>query len=349
MKPTESVLNSDRLNYLNIGLMLLACGVAFFVPFELFFFSYAVLGPGHYLTEISWLHERKYFSRGKWDCVFLGLAAVALFLNNYLLVPYGIIGNQTGLNISTGLIYVSFAAALAMATLKTSRQRMIAIFIILGSSSLVGKGAIFFSIFLPTLVHVYVFTGLFTLYGALKGRSKSGYFSVLIFMICPLLFVFITPDAFPISSYALSAYKNFEMLNVHMLHIWDPDTYSFPPSTKEEISAILAAVYHSKLGVLFMRFIAFAYTYHYLNWFSKTSVIKWHAVPKKRLAAAGVLWFASVGIYLHDYAWGFNILFLISFLHVFLEFPLNHVSFIGIFNELRNMAGSKQAPTLAKG
>jgi hypothetical protein len=40
-------------------------------------------------------------------------------------------------------------------------------------------------------------------------------------------------------------------------------------------------VYYSKTGVLLMRFIAFAYLYHYLNWFSKTEVIRWHKVPKK--------------------------------------------------------------------
>ena len=54
----KDISNSDKINYLNIGLMMISVVVAFFVPFELFLFSYAVLGPAHYLTEISWLHER---------------------------------------------------------------------------------------------------------------------------------------------------------------------------------------------------------------------------------------------------------------------------------------------------
>jgi hypothetical protein len=33
-----------------------------------------------------------------------------------------------------------------------------------------------------------------------------------------------------------------------------------------------------------MRLIAFAYQYHYLNWFSKTSIIKWHEVTRARAA-----------------------------------------------------------------
>ena len=36
----------------------------------------------------------------------------------------------------------------------------------------------------------------------------------------------------------------------------------------------LREVYESGAGLAVMRLIAFAYTYHYLNWFSKTSVIK---------------------------------------------------------------------------
>src|SRR2546427_4816034 len=65
MSATDSISNTDKINYLNIGLMLLSLGVAFFIPFELFLFSYAILGPLHYLTEISWLHERKYFTESE--------------------------------------------------------------------------------------------------------------------------------------------------------------------------------------------------------------------------------------------------------------------------------------------
>lgn len=48
-------LTPDQVNYLNIGLMLVAARLAFWLPFQLF--VYAVLGPAHYLTEISWLRE----------------------------------------------------------------------------------------------------------------------------------------------------------------------------------------------------------------------------------------------------------------------------------------------------
>ncbi len=71
---------ADRINYLNIGLMLISCVVALYIPFELFLFAYAVLGPAHYLTEIAWLHKRGYFTKGKHDYLLLGGLAVLLFV-----------------------------------------------------------------------------------------------------------------------------------------------------------------------------------------------------------------------------------------------------------------------------
>jgi len=216
MKPTDSILNADRINYLNIGLMAVSCAVAFFVPFELFLFSYAILGPAHYLTEISWLHERKYFSKGKYDYIFLFLAGFLLFFVLYIdrIFPgVNIFRNETRTDVSTGLVYVAFVAALAMVVLKNPFYRFIAFIIIIASAFVSKNAVVFFSVFLPTLIHVYLFTGLFMLYGALKGRSKSGYLACFLFLLCPLLFVFITPESFMLSEYAHRTYENFQVVN----------------------------------------------------------------------------------------------------------------------------------------
>src|SRR4029078_8340143 len=45
----------------HLGLMLAALSFAYLVPFELLLLAYVVLGPAHYATEISWLHDHKYF------------------------------------------------------------------------------------------------------------------------------------------------------------------------------------------------------------------------------------------------------------------------------------------------
>src|SRR5687767_4684915 len=64
-------MKSATLQYVNTGLIIFSCIVAFFIPFELFLFSYAILGPLHYLTEIGWLHKKNYFTKGKYDFIFL--------------------------------------------------------------------------------------------------------------------------------------------------------------------------------------------------------------------------------------------------------------------------------------
>jgi hypothetical protein len=98
-------------------------------------------------------------------------------------------------------------------------------------------------------------------------------------------------------------------------------------------------------GFMVMRFVAFAYTYHYLNWFSKTSVIQWHKVPRKTLTAILAIWVVSIALYIYKYEVGLKWLFLLSFLHVLLEFPLNYRSIIGIGQEAKNFfSGSSNAP-----
>jgi len=80
---------------------------------------------------------------------------------------------------------------------------------------------------------------------------------------------------------------------------------------------------NSNIGLQIQSLIAFAYTYHYLNWFSKTSIIKWHKIDRRKLIAIIVIWLTSLGLYYYDYKVGLAILYFISVLHVILEFPLN--------------------------
>ena len=100
--------------------------------------------------------------------------------------------------------------------------------------------------------------------------------------------------------------------------------------TKKETDAL---IYFSEVGIMLMRFIAFAYLYHYLNWFSKTEIIRWHKVPKVRFILVVVIWIASSVFYTYDYSLGLSLLFFLSFSHVLLEFPLNIVSIVGIGTE----------------
>ena len=110
----------------------------------------------------------------------------------------------------------------------------------------------------------------------------------------------------------------------------------------ESLAENTRVIFGTQAGFMVMRFIAFAYTYHYLNWFSKTSVIQWHKVPRKTLSIVIAVWIISVAIYAYDFMLGLKWLFLLSFLHVLLEFPLNYRSVIGIGQEISGLFGKRE-------
>ena len=188
---------------------------------------------------------------------------------------------------------------------------------------------LFFLLLLTTVVHVFVFTGAFVLLGALRGRSASGFASLAVFLACAGACFWIPAEGGGgVSDGVRSAYDaSSTMLNLYLSRLIDP-----------EAMRVANDVFESSLGERTARFIAYAYTYHYLNWFSKTSVIKWHEVPRMRLLVVVGIWLVSLAVYAWDYLLGLGVLFFLSMLHVFLEFPLNWRSFIDIGGELRGYA-----------
>ena len=324
----------SRLNHLNIGLMILSLSLAYLLPFELFLFSYAILGPAHYLTEISWLHDRRYFCSGKYDYLWLvGFSLLILAGSSY------VIGSQFAVTslgqLSTEIIFAAFGLALILVLSSRTRVRVVAFLVLLAAIALFRDDrwtSILFALYLPTLIHVYIFTGAFILFGALKSHSKSGYLSFVIFIGCALACLVITPDwSYSTSEYVRNSYAPFSGVSARFALDFGLGDIR---SAKD--------IYFSEAGQTAMRFIAFAYTYHYLNWFSKTSVIRWHAIPKSRYLGICLLWLVSISLYIYDYSLGFRWLFLLSFAHVFLEFPLNHQSFIGIGRQLRRRLNQTQ-------
>ncbi len=318
-----SALNNDQINYVNIGLMLLSAVLAFILPFELFLFSYAVLGPLHYLTEIGWLHKKNYFTKGKYDFVFLSVLCVLVFYFSYVNPTK----NQT---IIPNLILYGILLALIFVFIKDNLYRIVlAVLAVIGISvSKMGFDyVIWVGIFLPTIIHVFIFTWAFMFYGVLKNKSFSGYLSIIaLVLIAVSFFVIKAPGLqYEVSAYVGKSYELFYLLNKFLIEFFGLET---------TLTSERALVYATNAGFIVMRFIAFAYTYHYLNWFSKTSVIQWHKVPKKTLYITLVLWVFSVVLYVIDYNIGLKALYFLSFLHVFLEFPLNITSFQGIIKSV---------------
>jgi 4-amino-4-deoxy-L-arabinose transferase-like glycosyltransferase len=332
MRPTI-----DQVNYLNIGLMVVACVVSYVYPFELFLFSYAFLGPLHYLTEISWLHDRNYFvearrareakSRRAW----LALVIVTLVVMFYGLIAERVLQRNVSPVWEIALFYLVFVTA---ALLWPMRKKSTGIVVI--ASTLIALG--FFSAsryyfltayLLITVIHVLVFTAAFILYGALKTRNLSGVLSLAVFFICGASFFVYAPTGLghTAGEYVRSSYGSFQTLNAELIKI---SHLGAGTSLKE--------IYESTAGLIVMRLIAFAYTYHYLNWFSKTSIIKWHEIPKSRTAIIICVWMSALVLYGCSYQTGMVALYFLSVLHVMLEFPLNHQTFAGIGRELYALA-----------
>jgi hypothetical protein len=72
-----------------------------------------------------------------------------------------------------------------------------------------------------------------------------------------------------------------------------------------------------------LRLSAFAYLFHYLNWFAKVDLLQWHKLPKGLWAMLAVMYAASLSAYAFSFAAGFLVANFLSLLHVLLEFPLD--------------------------
>lgn len=300
---------ADRLNWANVGLMVVSCAAALVVPFHLFLYAYAVLGPLHYLTEISWLRDREFFTMSRfhrrgWLLLVLATAAVMAF--GY--VSSDLLKRPVAPTLEIGMFLLVFLGAAAASFVRHPVN-------VIAAVSVAAIGILIFSThpsygilgyLLMTIVHVFVFTGVFILSGAAKTRSRSGYASFAVLIACAVATLLVDVASKAPTEQMRVIYSAFEQLNMLLQR--------FVPA--------------SELGI--MRFIAFAYAYHYLNWFSKTSVIRWHEVSRVRGAGIVAAWAAGVGLYLYSYQLGFAVFYVLSVVHVMLEFPLNHQSFVNL-------------------
>jgi hypothetical protein len=282
----------------HLALMLSALVLSYILPFELIIFSYAILGPAHYLTEISWLHERSYFLPHR-------LFAITLIVATVLMVAF-----RGNFPINSFLLVFLLGLCVALAFTEDWRSRTIitgigALLALLSASY--GTPAFILTILIPSLIHVSLFTLIFILVGYL---NSGGQFQLI------LAFVYILSIAL-ILSYPPPPNVFGEISNL---------TPRFFGGLSEAIADLIGSEnvpVDSRLAGL----LSFVYTYHYLNWFIKVRLINWHRMSKRRLVLIVLMYLASIGLYLYDYGLGLTLLFSLSLLHVVLEFPLNAISF----------------------
>lgn len=324
---------------MNIGFIIISFLLALKLPFELFIFSYVVLGPIHYLTELNWLNKRDFFVvEKKWMWVFIFLClliSIPLFLS---LPIANFIKPGTFINYSLRFINFSFNQIVLFMFLFAiglvyinKRQYLLLYFLGCVITAFLLKRYVSFyviaaGIFLPTIIHVYLFTLLFMIQGALHNKSWQGISGIILLIVGPVIIfnLNINPSDYIVSEFAKTSYltSKISILNSYIarvLHLSSNDKFYL----------------FSAIGIKVQIFIAFCYTYHYLNWFSKTTVIGWgKAMSAKKFVVTIIIWCASVLLYWYDYKTGFIALFFLSIVHVVLEFPLNIRSVKGIFSKI---------------
>jgi hypothetical protein len=334
-------MNSKETDILNVILIIVSLALAFNLPFELFLFSYAFLGPLHYLTEINWLKEKNYFLKEtKWVWLFVVMAflvSTPLFLK--LLSPTSIGSLPYYKNITEfmnesvdEIIMISILLALGLIYFKKKKQLIlfliVALAITLPALNYFPDMALTMAIFVPTIIHVYLFTLLFMVYGTLNSKSTPGVIAIVLLILVPFIIMISKinlTDYFPLKEKTVGSFNgsNFGILTFNLSNLFmskQDGTFNFM-----SVMAIKAQI-----------FIAFAYTYHYLNWFSKTSIIGWNKnLSKTKTFTILAIWAVSVALYLYEYKIGFIALLFLSLIHVFLEFPLNMTSIKGIVAKVK--------------
>jgi hypothetical protein len=282
---------------IHVGLMLSALGLTYLVPFELLLLSYVVLGPAHYATEISWLHDRKYFlpQRG----IAIALAAVAIIA--------ALIDNASWFGFVMWSAFVM--SALLAATTTALQSTMLFMVALVLTAVLLSNGASIavIGILLPTLIHVSLFTLVFMMLGAFRSGQKVQWVLVALYLAAIALILLAPPNAATlIPSFAAAGHDYFANVGPALGRLFGiPDL---------------------RLDTRLTSLLAFIYTYHYLNWFIKAEVIRWNAMSRGRLALVVAASAASTALYFYDYAFGFTVLLALSLAHIVLEFPLTSLA-----------------------
>jgi hypothetical protein len=295
---------------IHLGLLLASLALAYVLPFELLLLSYIVLGPAHYFTEISWLHDRRYFVPHRAIAACLALAA---FGGMFIAQPYW-----------SGVLLWCCLLASGIAAFGFSPQRSIMLgTVALAITLLMGLGGapfVLIAVLLPTFIHVSVFTLVFMTLGAVKARSVTQLLIVGVYLLAVAAILIFPPSL-------RTLIPEFRRLG----------EYYFGP-----IAPSLGSLFGMpdlQFGGRVTGLLSFVYTYHYLNWFIKADVIRWTHVPRSRLIGIAALSIASTGLCFYDYGLGITVLLLVSLMHVLLEFPLNTVA----IRELTGLAWARPA------
>ena len=227
----------------HLALMLAALAVSYLVPFELLLLSYVVLGPAHYATEISWLHDRKYFLPHVGVAVFLALVAIAAAL----------IADASWFGF---VMWAAFVVCAMLAATTTALQSMLVFMVAIALTAIMlsnGLSIAVLGILLPTLIHVSLFTLIFMTLGALRSGERTQWCLIACYLVSIVLILTLPPTTKTlVPSFAKAA----------------TDYFANVAPALSRLFGISGLTLDNRLVGL----LAFVYTYHYLNWFIKARV-----------------------------------------------------------------------------
>lgn len=330
-------MKSLRVDKINLGLIVASFLLACLFPFELFLLGYAVLGPLHYLTETNWIVSKNYFvNNSYWK--YLVISGALIYSVPYVmsLSFFESILSESIIKILTvqlsgytnSIMFFMFICAFVFLFTDKVKALGISIVITLLVSFFTFTSEAYVLInglLLPTIIHVYLFTILFMAYGFQKNKNKIGVLNVILMILIPLLLIFVNTEMFNyrFSNTVKETYvgNNFHHLNANLAKLLGGyDDLKF--------------YFYEKIDLRIQIFIAFAYIYHYLNWFSKTTIIGWHKLLTTHKSILIILiWCSILACYIYSYRLGLVVSVFLSVLHVMLEFPLNMITIKSLFKK----------------
>ena len=275
----------------NVLAIFLCALLAHVLPATTWLGAYAVLGPAHYLTEISWLHDRKYFvSRPR-----LWMITAFAVLIIMLIRPHTPEADGTFCALLAGLVAAGLGTSLFMTALVT------VLFAGIGMvGAMFGWGFVQAVVVLvPTLVHVFAFTTMFMVAGANRTRRPGDWLAVAALALAAGSFLLLPTADLGEGRFMQTVEKGFPRL-----------------------LQLLSAPGHGVASRL-VGFLGFAYAYHYVNWFLKTGLLGWHRVSLRRLVLLASAWLVVMFAYTQSSILGLLVSLPLSLGHVLLELPLN--------------------------
>jgi len=312
-----------RFDWGDFTALLVSAVAAALAPLQVFLFAYVFLGPIHYLTEMAWLRKKEFYFRE-------GLVSPRIYLI-LAVATASLVLLQLGVHRDISFWIIAPLLLLSLSVWLRNRYVLAAVMLAGLAAAFVVKPWVYFvAVITPTLVHVFFFTWIFMISGALR-KQTAGYakwVNPALVVLLPLALLglnmhYAQPGSFWLRSEAVSFAGLHGNLSKHMHH------------TMQMNETLLG----DRAVAAVLRVFAFAYLFHYLNWFAKTELLQWHKISARTWTTIGCLYAAAIGIYMWNVRVGFIVVNFMGMMHVLLEFPLNWHTLRFVTGRMRGVRG----------